>query len=272
MTTPTFEMSALTIAALRKASTELSKKRLRSYREQAKAISDKGLSVTEDIVSRFAANQTTPNDLEKFLTGMWKMLETEFPETWDRIWNEAIAENLIQRDPVTNALHNMWRPGRSFDKSRLENLHGRYVAYIPYFNDPEQVQVMALNCGVPPVEFGHFSLTMDYPGAPNGGDSVDGVIIPYEENLMFVGCISGMVAPYIFALHNFPIRNNLIQSGQGALLAAARGTLPTASPMLIVRTETTPVPCIKSKDELLSTVDERDRLKQILARGHVDWR
>lgn len=77
--------------------------------------------------------------------------------------------------------------------------------------------------------------------------------------------------PYIFVLANFPITDNLIEQGEGALLAAARATLPTVSPILIWRQEKLPTPRVISEAEA-AALPEGQIVTKVMARGNIRWR
>ena len=257
--------------ALRRASKQLSAKKRMSYREQRDAIAGVAAG-SPDVVNDFAAGNTQRHNDERFLPALWDMIAARHPAVLAETWREVRIEQLIGRDQVTNALHDFWLPGRAFNHDRLTAIGGIYAAYIPFFYDTSEVMVMALDCSLGGREPGRFTLDMSYrdDGGRDRQDRVEGAIIPYEENIMFVGGITGKVAPYIFALTNFPMSNNRIERGEGALLAAARATLPTASPILIQRQETLPQPRVIDRAEALALPEGR-LVGRVIARGNVGW-
>ncbi len=258
--------------ALRRASKQLSAKKRMSYREQQEAIADE-VTVSPDVVNDFATGNTQRFNDDRFLPALWDMIAALHPITLAETWRAVRTEQLVGRDPVTNALHDFWLPGRALNRDRLTAIGGFYAAYIPFFYDPSKVMVMALDCGFEGDDPGRFRLGMAYrdDGGRDRKDIVEGAIIPYEENIMFVGGVAKKVAPYIFALTNFPITANVIEQGEGALLAAARATLPTASPILIWRQEELPTPRVISGAEA-ELLPERDIIGRVMARGNVGWR
>lgn len=258
--------------ALRRASKQLSAKKRMSYREQQEAVADE-VTVSPDVVNDFAAGNTQRFNDDRFLPALWGMIAGLHPITLAETWRAVRTERLVGRDPVTNALHDFWLPGRALNRDRLTAIGGFYAAYIPFFYDPSKVMVMALDCGFEGDDPGRFRLAMAYRdnGRRDREDFVEGAIIPYEENIMFVGGITEKVAPYIFALTNFPMTNNLIEQGEGALLAAARATLPTASPILIWRQKELPTPRVISGPEA-AALPEGEVIEQVMARGNVGWR
>lgn len=201
------------------------------------------------------------------------MIAARHPATLEDAWRAVRTERLIGGTPVTNALHDFWLPGRALNHDRLRSMVGLYSAYIPFFYDTSEVMVMALDCGFGGNDPGRFRLDMAYhdEGGRERKDHVEGAIIPYEENIMFVGGITGKVAPYIFALTNFPMTDDLIEQGEGALLAAARATLPTASPILIWRQSELPTPRVITRAET-AALPERQVIERVMARGNVGWR
>ena len=257
--------------ALRRASKQLSAKKRMSYREQRDAIAGVAAG-SPDVVNDFAAGNTQRHNDDRFLPALWDMIAARHPAALAETWREVRIEQLIGRDPVTNALHDFWLPGRAFNHDRLTAIGGIYAAYIPFFYDTSEVMVMALDCGLGGSEPGRFTLDMSYrdDGGRDRQDRVEGAIIPYEENIMFVGGITGKVAPYIFALTNFPMTDNRIERGEGALLAAARATLPTASPILIQRQETLPQPRVIDRAGALALPEWR-LVGRVIARGNVGW-
>ena len=258
--------------ALCRASKLLSARRKMSYREQQVAI-EPVVGVSADVVNDFASGLTKRQNDERFLPALWAMIASQHSSTLAEIWQAVRTERLIGGDPVTNALHDFWLPGRALNVDRLTAVGGFYSAYIPFFYNASKVMVMSLDCGLGGDEPGRFRLGMAYrdDGGRDRKDFVEGAIIPYEENVLFVGGIAKKVAPYIFALTNFPMTDDLIEQGEGALLAAARATLPTASPILIWRQETLPTPRVIGSDEA-SALPEGGVIERVMARGNVGWR
>lgn len=258
--------------ALRRASKQLSARRKMSYREQQVAI-EPVVVVSPDVVNDFASGTTQRHHDDRFLPGLWDMIATRHSATLAETWRAVRTERLIGGDSVTNALHDFWLPGRALNHDRLTAMVGFYSAYIPFFNNASKIMVMALNCGLGGNDPGRFRLHMAYRNevGQDCDDYVEGAIIPYEENIMFVGGITGNVAPYIFALTNFPITKGMIQQGEGALLAAARATLPTASPILIRRRGELPTPQVVNRAEAAG-LPEWQVIERVMGRGNVGWR
>lgn len=273
MPLPQFEHGELTVATLRKASQYLSAQRIRSYRDQAFLLNgEKHSGTSEDAVAKFAANKTTPHGLEDFCRKLWKMMAEHHPTELQRVWEEVQREAIVQRDPVTNALHQFWVPEQPFDHSRLRKLAGNYAAYTHHIAAEGMVMQMALQCEVDG-DPGRFTLDMIYENdmgeiLPN---TVEGSIIPYEANIMFVGRIRGQTAPYIFAFSRVEVRNDQVKRAEGALLAASNDVLPRASAIVIIQREQCPEPASLT-DTDIETVLEKVAIRKALARGKVDWR
>lgn len=257
--------------ALRRASKQLSDTKQMPYPAQHAAVKAQA-PVSLDVVNDFAVGNTRRILNSKLLPALWKMIAAQHPATLAETWRAVRIEQSIGRDPLTNTLHDFWLPGRALNHDRLAAIGGFYAAYIPFFYDPSEVMVMALDCGLGGSDPGRFRLDMAYrdDGRKDHEDSVEGAIIPYEENILFVGGITKKVAPYIFALTNFPMTDNRIERGEGALLAAARATLPTASPILIQRRDSLPKPRVIDGAEA-SALPEGRIVGRVMARGNVGW-
>lgn len=273
MPLPKFELNELTIAALRKASQYLSAQRIRPYRNQALVLNGgEDVGISEDAVAKFATNKTTPHGLEAFCRKLWTMMAECHPTELQRIWEEVQRDAIVQRDPVTNVLHQLWVPEQPFDHSRLDKLAGSYAAYAHHIAEKGMVAQMALQCCVDD-DPGRFTLDMIYENdmgecLPN---TVEGSIIPYESNIMFVGRIRGQTAPYIFAVSRVEVRDDEVRRAEGALLAASNNVLPRASAIAFVRRNECPEPASLTL-KAVESLTEKIAIKKALARGKVDWR
>lgn len=268
----------LAISAVRKASRLLSTARpkLRSFAQQADRLAAAyGFTISSDALTDFVSKNTKPARQDELVAAMLRFLETEYPAELERAYTEAALEAVGADDPIVNALHHFLLPDRPLATDRLQRLQGDYAAYIPFFDDPAQIMVMALICG-PDDRLERFEITMTYT-AENGRtrtDRVEGSIIPYEESVLFVGRIIGNVAPYIFILTNFPIDPALgkYESGAGAVLVGSRAAIPTASPMAIHRAEQAPEPKVLTAEQAASGIREWRAVSRVMRRGYVDWR
>ena len=273
MSLPEFEHGELTVATLRKASQYLSAQRIRSYRDQAFLLNGENHSGTsEDAVAKFAANKTTPHGLEDFCRKLWAMMAKHHPTELQRVWEEVQRESIVQRDPVTNALHQFWVPEQPFDHSRLRKLSGSYAAYTHHIAAEGMVMQMALQCEVDG-DPGRFILEMLYENdmGENLHNTVEGSIIPYEANIMFVGRIRGQTAPYIFAVSRVEVRDDEVRRAEGVLLGASNDVLPRASAIVFVRRAECPEPASLTL-KAVESLTEKVAIKKALARGKVDWR
>lgn len=273
MPLPKFEHNELTIATLRKASQYLSAQRIRPYRDQAFILNgDSHEGISEDAVAKFAANKTTPNGLEAFCRKLWTMMAEKHPTELQRIWEEVQRDAIVQRDPVTNVLHQFWVPEQPFDHSRLDKLAGSYAAYAHHIAEKGMVAQMALQCCVDN-DPGRFTLDMIYENdmGQHRPNTVEGSIIPYESNIMFVGRIRGQAAPYIFAVSRVEVWDDEVQRAEGALLAASDNVLPRASAIVFVRRDKCPEPASLTPSGIES-LTEKIAITKALARGKVDWR
>lgn len=273
MPLPKFDLNELTIAALRKASQYLSAQRIRSYREQALHMNGGDhAGISEDAIARFAADKTTPHGLEDFCRKLWTMMAEYHPTELQRIWEEVQRNAIVQRDPVTNVLHQLWMPEQPFDHSRLDKLAGSYAAYAHHIAQKGMVSQMALQCCVDD-DPGRFTLEMIYENdmGQHRPNTVEGSIIPYESNIMFVGRIRGQTAPYIFAVSRLEVWEDEVQRAEGALLAASNNVLPRASAIVFVRRDKCPEPASLTL-KAIESLTEKVAIKKALARGKVDWR
>jgi hypothetical protein len=272
MELPEFEHSETMIEAVRRTSRHLSASRLISYRRQQRRLTERGYSTSEDTISKFAAGLTRPVDLDSFAPALWAMLAEEHGSELQTILREVTAENLVRRDPVTNALHQFWLPGATFDHEKLAQLRGSYAAFAPFFLDPAAIQLMALDCGLDD-DPGRFRLEMRYTddSGRERRDRIEGVIIPCGENIMFIGEIVGQLTPYIFVLSSLPINNGLVERGEGTTLVASRAARPSASPLLIVRRDARPKPRVLESEGDQKSVPEWRAIEKVMARGYVSW-
>lgn len=177
--------------ALRRASKELSARKRMSYRQQREAIANVATG-SPDVVNDFATGNTRRHNDDRFLPALWDMIAGLHPAALAEAWQSVRTEQLIGRDPVTNALHDFWLPGRALNHDRLAAIGGLYSAYIRFFYDASEIMVMALNCGLGGNDSGRFRLDMAYrdEGGRDREDRVEGSIIPYEENILFIGRIT----------------------------------------------------------------------------------
>lgn len=262
--------------ALRRTSKRLSDTQQMRYPAQGDAMAalptDERCTASTDTINDFAVGTTRRLQNPKMLPALWLVIARQHPDALAKALRDVRIEKLIGSDPLTNALHDFWLPGRALNHDRLTAVGGFYAAYIPFFYDTTQIMIVAVDCGLGGDDPGRFRLDMAYRDDAGKlcADRVEGAIIPYEENIMFVGGIAGKVAPYMFALTNFPITDNRIERGEGALLAAARATLPTASPILIQRQERLPEPRVIDREEA-SALPEGRLICRVMARGNVRW-
>lgn len=268
----------LAISAVRKASKMLStaKPKLRSFADQADRLAAAyGFTISSDALTDFVSKNTKPARQDALVAAMLRFLEAEFEDELSRAYTEAALEAVGANDPIASALHHFLLPDRPLATDRLQQLQGDYAAYIPFFDDPAQIMVMALRCG-PGDRLERFEIAMTYT-AENGRtrtDIVEGSIVPYEESVLFMGRIVGNVAPYIFILTNFPIDPALgkYESGTGAVLVGSRAAIPTASPMTIHRAEQMPEPKVLTTEQAASDIREWRAVSRVMRRGYVDWR
>ena len=270
---PEFSLSALTTDAVRRAAKRLSDDQTLSFPNQVRALDDLGFKTNTDTVNRFA-NGRAVRGLDSLTAKLWEVFAARFPMELSAALKRAEMEALVASDAVTNALHQFYLPGLPLDQSRLAQIGGEYAAFAPFFLDQdEQIMVMALTCGVNDNP-GAFSMSMRYEDEDGVDveDRVEGIILPYQENILFVGRIADKIAPYIFSLANFPITGNIVQRGEGVVLVAARATIPTASPILICRREELPAPEVMPRQKVTEIMREHRVIDRVLKRGNVSWR
>ncbi|MEY4255082.1 MAG: hypothetical protein RLZZ141_309 [Pseudomonadota bacterium] len=273
MQLPDFTLNGLTIDAVRRASKRLSDDQRLSFPNQVRALADLSYQANTDTVNRFA-NGRAVRGIDDLTEKLWDVFAARFPLELAAAIKQSEMEALVSSDAVTNALHHFYLPRHPLDQGRLSQIAGHYAAYVPFFYDHEsQIMIMALTCGVNDNP-GAFTMIMRYEDEDGVDveDRVEGVIIPYQENILFMGRIADKIAPYIFALTNFPITGNIVQRGEGALLAAARATIPTASPILICRRDELPTPEVLPKQQVMETMREHKVIERVMKRGNVHWK
>ena len=272
MELPDYPRGQIAIETVRRASRQLSTDNVCSYREQRYKLEARGLTVSDDTISKFARGVTKPLDLDRLTSALWDFFAVEHHDELLAAYRAVMAETLVQRDPVTNALHQFWLPGTPFDHDRLDQIKGQYAAFVPFFLDKSRIQLMALECGVDD-DPGKFRLRMHYrdDDGRDRDDEIEGSIIPCGENIIFVGQIVGQLTPYLFTLSNLPINHGLIERGEGATLVASRAARPSASPILVIRREELPEPQIYDPEQAADAIPEWRAVEKVMSRGYVAW-
>lgn len=158
-----------------------------------------------------------------------------------------------------------------YDVSTIKKMVGTYVAYRPHFLDNNNLMVMTLECGSK-IHASVFSLKMRYKSQLGiyVTENVEGSIIPYDGNALFLGKIEGTGAPFIFIMSRLSKSNGVIAHAQGAVIVGSSGSLPTASAMLIVRNEAPPEPRLLLRSEA-EALPNWNHINQVLSRGSVSW-
>ncbi len=273
MELPEFSETQAIIETLRRASKALSASSRMSYPDQARRVTERGYQCDHDKITKFASGKTNrPIGFETFAPALWALFADECKEELSAAYREVKAEYLVGRDPVTNALHQFWLPGATFDHERLAQLQGRYAAFAPFFLDPAAIQLMALDCGLNG-DPGKFRLEMVYTddSGRERADRIEGIIIPCGENVMFIGGIVGQLTPYIFVVSGLPVTDGLVERGEGTTLVASRAARPSASPLLIVRRGEKPEPRVLAGEADRKSVPEWRAVEKVMARGYVHW-
>jgi hypothetical protein len=243
---------------------------------RGKALVGAPLRFSRHQLGRFANFKTVPRPRLGFLKLLWEFfLENGRAD----LLEQALAEERASK-PSYGAYAEMTHAFLSgdalFDVRRLAKLEGDYVAFRRFFGDYDKIMVMHLECGVKG-SLSTFRVRYRWPNDEGrwAEDEVEGWITPYHDSVLFQGRMVKAASPYIFILSGgFPTdpATGMISEATGALLAGAAGTVPSAYPIHIKRTDEPPELTILSANDLGRILSRPEEVLRTMARGVVGWR
>lgn len=241
---------------------------------------------TQNQTNTFVNSRSMPRPTSIFLEGLWRAYIAHGQEKMlERAWQQAGEQEQMS---LAGHVHHMLTPDAKFNRERLRDLQGDFVAYRPFFRNPDFVMVMKMKCGIGGSEE-RFSIDVAWPDVEGNQirECVEGVMVPYEGSCLFLGKICAMKVeidrngneqivevspsgfPFVFVLTNFA-RN---QEGTGVVLVGAADTLSSAYPIHIRRKDTgILVPTVISRQELYEFTGASEDIIPIMDRGFTRWR
>jgi hypothetical protein len=177
---------------------------------------------------------------------------------------------------VAPALNRFLTPGqKSIDVNTLSLLRGEYAVCRPSFVDLHEIMVMSMTCGFDD-DPSRFTINMAFTeddGEP-AEEHVDGFVIPYQSCILFQGRLRETGAPFIFIMSSLPLdpKSGGYSRGDGTLLVGASGTLSSAYPITMRRTNK-PIVCkTYTPEQFKSEFRAHREIMKSLDRGIVEWR
>lgn len=223
----------------------------------------------------FINGKSIPIPRQLFLNALWNTLvEGGQPELLERAWGDSDEAKEIDVELLPKYLHAFISgTGSPLDERFLTSLKGRYIVYRPFFLDPERIMVLDMTCGVD--DDARFSIEMAWPFKGKKVDErVDGYMVPYTGNCLFMGMIHDAGSPFIFILTDFPKRGKAVSEGTGVVLVGAEGTTPSAYPIHMARVADDDEVIIGTftKEDLLKVDSAFEDIIPIMERGFTKWR
>lgn len=203
--------------------------------------------------------------------GLWVYLHQEFPDLIADLDDYIVCGH---SNPVSVWIHRQLYGENvvKLDEKSLISLEGLYKIYRRCFNNPDELIVSRLECGVDGNP-GIFRLR-SFDTGNNDIQEATGSIIPYKNSLLFQGSLKGHGGPFIFYFSRVS-RDGLgrVHKGAGVLLAGSEGYNSSAFPVFMARStddfDSLPVNLSRLESENLKDYHE---IQMLLSRGFVDWR
>lgn len=284
-TIPPFARSERTIVIIKQAAKALQP--LLSYRAQSKELEDYSAANAARLgLRRFRMSAQKWNEFvtkgPEYTTKEPDLLETAWHWLFEKHRPQIEALHLttptgvaVARNAIVAALAEFYTPGKPVNADRLAQLKGRYAVYRPSFVDPEEIMIMPMECGLGDDPSG-FTMTAKYWS--DEGDEleeqIDGYAVPYGECILFIGRLVKARSPFIFILSGLahdPASGGFSR-GDGTLLVGARGSMSSAFPIAVRRTEREVIPRTLSKVAFQEEVKGHRSIEAEMRRGIVPWR
>lgn len=242
-------------------------------------------TISHDSLSRFIKEPnpkyTTRN--EHLLETLWDFLHENFSSyIEEELRNDHVFEDGIDNGFIFH-LNDFMRSRRKIDIAMLRSLAGTYQLYRPCFMKPESnIMICHLQCGIGS-DLSRWKLAMKHQTRRGQWEeeAASGYVLPYESSALFLGRLDKKVAPFIFIISDIGTNGELdgdeavetVDVAHGTLLAGAKGSKPSAYPLVLERKN-------KEEDKYLDNIDKNqfsgsEHGKQIineLNRGIIHWR
>lgn len=226
-----------------------------------------------DFANRTDGYVTNEPDLPRVA---WHWFFEVHPYAIEKIWLTAPDAFPDIPNPLVPTLHNYLSPKAAAPNlERLRDFQGHFAVYRPSFLDPEEIMVMAMECGLGG-DLSRFAAVMKFindDGKPRT-EHVEGFALPYQDSVLFQGWLVEAAAPFIFILSGFPVdtETGKISKGDGTLLVGAGGTMSSAYPITVRRVAEPVEPRTYDIESFRQSVTAHKSIINFMARGMVGWR